>query len=283
MMSGIVIDGVEKTQWTVREANYNFETGTGIGRDGDDFGQIVNFRHPYCADFAYPLRWQFYPEMDREYVRGAKLKTEYWIPDALEQNTYTRGGDESVDGISCVKLQRAGLDTIWIAKNVGYLICRRDFHFGLNKPVRERVQNLEPKELAPGVWIPMRQIREEFDQDGSFLARFELRVENTTVGAIGDKDLEVILGERMMRIEDHITNKIYEPIASLNLDEMIEQAKKSAPQLYHASNPQRLTALLVTSNLVLAILLVVIWRRRRPNTGGPQTSSPRRSDDRLPL
>ena len=239
VMSGIIMrkkdKNVEVKMPMVREGAYNFETMAGVSHDGDYLGQIVNYRHVFSSKNADPLRWQFYVEMDQYYVPGETMKTEYWFPNAIEQHPYELAGEESIDGIPCQIIKRPGLDTIWIAIKHGFTICRREYHYGLGQPLRERVRNLDLKEVVPGIWIPLRQIKESFDlaNPGVLQVRYVLKVTDVKVGNLSDADVRVVLSDKIARIEDDITGKIYEPMSDKTkpLDESISRSIRDAPPL----------------------------------------------------
>ncbi|HZY84345.1 MAG TPA: hypothetical protein VFE78_05915 [Gemmataceae bacterium] len=259
---------VEETRPSVREANYNFETMASVGHDSNMLGQIANYRHAFSAIMGFPLLMQFYAEMDQYYVPGEALKTEYWLPNALEQQPYELAGPEDVGGIPCQVLRRSGLDTLWVATAHGHVICKREYHYGVGKPLRERVQNLDLKEVSPGVWLPLRQIKEEFDADqaGKLRVRYTLKVLETKVGNLTNGDVDVVLDEKIAKIENHISKKFYEPSAGTGhpFDDAVQRAREINPRLTASNGKVRIALLLVSINVALGIALFWLYRKPRP-------------------
>jgi len=247
----------EETRPTIREANYNFETQAGVGRDGTLLGQIVNYRHAFSAIMGFPLVMQCYVEMDQYYVPGEALKTAYWLPNAVEQHSYKLRHAEATNGIPCQVLERSGLDTLWVATGHGYVICKREYHFGVGKPLRERVQNLDLKEVAPAVWIPLRQIKEEFDSEvpGKLKVRYTLKVLETKVGKVSDNDIRIVLDENMAKIEDYINGKLYEPAANNGKPFELRVQSALESNLKPPSNTLFRTSFLLIVCLVLGIMM----------------------------
>ncbi len=248
---------------TVREGTFNFETFSGVAQDGNTLGQIVNFRHPFSASSGFPLQFLFFAEMEQFYEPGQTLTTDYWLPNALEQHSYMLGREEEVGGVPCRVLRREGMDTLWVAPDLGYLVCKREFHYGVGKSLRERVLNLEPKEVSPGLWLPMRQVREAFEEESpnELQERLTVRILGTHVGDLTDADVRVVLPDTVKRIEDHITGKIYEPgVDKANrFDEAIERARSAAAPSGPAKHRFSFTSI-VLLNLTLVLGLTIRWQ-----------------------
>jgi hypothetical protein len=269
-MSGYVVykDGkyVTETRPTLREANYNFETMAGVGRDGNLLGQVVNYRHAFSAIMGFPLLMQFYVEMDQYYVPGEELRTEYWLPNALEQQRYELGPVEEVGGVPCRALRRPGLDTVWVATSHGHVVCKREYRYGAGKPLRERVYNLDLREVAPGLWLPTRQVKEEFDSaaEGRLRARYTLTVLGARVGAVTDEGVRVVLDEKVARIEDHIAGKFYGPPGSKGhaFDDAVRRATDMNLAAPGKGAAGRLTLLLLSGNALLGLALIYFLSRK---------------------
>lgn len=257
---------VRETRHTIREANYNFETHAGVGRDDKMLGQIVNYRHAFSAILGFPLLMQSYVEMEQYYVPGENLKSEYWLPNALEQNAYSREGQEVLNGIPCDVVRRRDLDRIWVATKHGHVVCKREYHFGVGKPLRERLQNMDVREVAPNVWMPWRQVREEFDADrpGALKVRYLLNVRAVSVGRLSEEDTRVVLDEKTAKIEDQVTGTLYESAQQKGktFDSAVQRAQETNLALASTS-PSRTTWLLAGVNVALAIGIGMLGRGQR--------------------
>jgi hypothetical protein len=238
LMGGIIVHNGEQiseiSRPTIREGSYDFETMAGVAHDSEYLGQIVNYRHAFSSN-AHPLLWQFYVEMDQYYVPGEAMKTDYWLPNALEQHPYELAGEEVINGVPCQILKRPNMDTIWIATKRGFVVCRREFNYGLGQPLKERVQNLDLKEVSPGIWVPLTQIRDTFDlaNPRKLLVRYVLKVNDVNVGNLTDTDVRVVLSDKISRIEDYIAGKVYTPASDKTrpLDESISRFIYTYPGL----------------------------------------------------
>ncbi len=196
----------------VREANYDFESNCSVGHDGTALGQITNFRHSFSANTAFPLNFQYYTEMDQFYNPSEPLKTEWLLPDALEQHEYQWAADEEdVEGTKCAVLKRASLDTIWIATSKSYIICKREQRLA-SGGLYARMLSTDIREVAPGLWIPYKQIQEVYnpDQPDARIFKLTLRITKVTI-PIDDEDTKVVLGKDIKHIENFMDKKAYYP------------------------------------------------------------------------
>ncbi len=256
----------EKPRNEVREGSFNFETFTGVMHDGNDLGQITTYRDPFSSTSAYPLRFQFFEEVDQTFHTGPEYESNYWLPHALQTGGYTVTGSETVNGIPCQVLRKEGLDAIWVATGHGYVVCKREHNYQIGKSIRERTVNSELKEIAPGVWIPMRQVKEAFVDraDGVLEAKYTVRVTEVKVGTVSDSDVRVVLPATVARIDDMITRKVYQPNAPSQIDAAIQQAKESNLALGKSSRRGRLhTSVLGLFAVGLGLLVVHSYRRWR--------------------
>ncbi len=67
---------------------------------------------------------------------------------------YRAAGDEVVGGEDCVVLERPGLDRLWLAKDKGHAIVRRDWQWTVGGPLKRRIQNTDFRPVAGGAWLP---------------------------------------------------------------------------------------------------------------------------------
>lgn len=194
----------------VREAMHDFDTLTSVSREGKYLAQIADYRHVFTAKHAYLLNIQHYVEASQMYVPGETMTTDYWLPNALEQNDYSIVGEETINGVACLVVQRKAMDTVWVSPDHAFIVCRRDVHYGPGKPLRERTYNTNLKQVSPGVWLPMKQIRERYNAaTGERTYTLTLRVTKYSVGHVKDKDLAVIIPKDTDVIEDHLRGVVY--------------------------------------------------------------------------
>jgi len=59
-----------------------------------------------------------------------------------------------------IVLERQGLDKLWLDREHGCAVVRREWRWGAGKPLRARIQNADFREGPAGVWLP-RDIRTE--------------------------------------------------------------------------------------------------------------------------
>ncbi len=192
------------------DGEYDFETMTSVARNGKILGQIGGFRHVYNSACVFPLTMQCFVEVSQDYLPGKRMETDYWLPNAIEQQSYQLGGDETVEGVHCRVLVREGVDKLWLASEQGYVVCKRELRFGVGKPIRERTLSSDLRELGPGAWIPMRQVRESYDQQhpDEQPLRLTLTVSNLRVGKIGDEELKVEMPKDIHRVEDFVNGTV---------------------------------------------------------------------------
>jgi len=240
----------------VRDACYDFEKQVGVMRDSKDLGQVTNYRPSFSAIDSFPLLYQFYSEMDQHYVPGRTLKTEYFLPEAIEQHEYKFAGSETIDGAPCDIIERPGLDRIWVAPSRGHVVLKREYNYGVGKPLKERVLNTRWKEVYSDVWIPMLQTRESFSAKSSLPpVRFTLTVKMVRIGDLGDSDVRVVLSDDIRHIEDHITGMIH------GSDDSVADRFENA--LAKAAKRTSYRPLVIWFNIVIVLGVVLYWIRRR--------------------
>lgn len=247
---------------TEREGCYNFETQCGVGRDGDDLGQITNYRHAFSAIMGFPLSFQFFEEMDQHYVPNESFDTEYWLPSAFD-NQYELTGQEDCDGVRCHVLERSGLDKIWVCADKGFAICKREYNFGVGKLMRERVRNFELVEVYDGTWFPMKQRKEEFKVvEGSHVPSitYTLNVKDLIVGKVQDADVRITLEKSVKRIEDQISLTIYEPQTDVGAE--FEDTLRDSHLRPGSDKGLRLLMVLLSAALVLGAFLYRLRHKR---------------------
>jgi prepilin-type N-terminal cleavage/methylation domain-containing protein/prepilin-type processing-associated H-X9-DG protein len=69
---------------------------------------------------------------------------------------YRIDGEETIDGLDCVVLTRPDLDRLWLAKDRGWMIVRREWRWTIGGPLKRRIHNRDLREIADGAWIPFQ-------------------------------------------------------------------------------------------------------------------------------
>jgi hypothetical protein len=257
---GVVKEGkkVEIPRQTIREASFNFENFTGVTRDGDMYAQITTYRSTMSSISAYPLRFMFFAEADQFFTPDSDYKSSYWLPHALSSSDYKIVGTKEIDGIKCVNLVNKNLDNLWVAPDKGFVVCKRESNIGGKANLlRERVTNANLKELAPGVWFPMLQTRENFF-DSPQNDREEiitLTVKEVSVGNVKDSDLKVELTSDISTIEDMTSGTIYN--SEKKIDEAIDSIIDHDEVLAQSNNRGLLKLLILSILIVIAFSIIV--------------------------
>lgn len=78
----------------------------------------------------------------------------YQLDMLIPSGKYVMDKEETVDGIDCVVLFRSGLDRLWLAKENGWSIVRRDWNWSQGGPPKRRVRNRDFRVITGGAWIP---------------------------------------------------------------------------------------------------------------------------------
>jgi hypothetical protein len=78
----------------------------------------------------------------------------YRLDELIPSGKYAVEGEAVVEGEPCVVLARPGIDRLWIAKDRGWAIVRREWYWSAGGPLKRRFVNRDFREVAPGVWIP---------------------------------------------------------------------------------------------------------------------------------
>ena len=106
---------------------------------------------------------------------GANLSAvrEYWpdqvglpfLPEFLRQNqgSYHVGPvREKVDGVDCWLVEWPGMDRFFVAPQLGFAIPRREYCFGLGKPLKIGFHHRDYREVRPGLWLPFSQTENRY-------------------------------------------------------------------------------------------------------------------------
>lgn len=78
----------------------------------------------------------------------------YRLDEIFETGEYQLQEDAVLDGYYCVVVDRAGLDRLWLARDHGWAIVRREWHWTIGGPLKRVIVNRDLRELAEDAWIP---------------------------------------------------------------------------------------------------------------------------------
>ncbi|GHT36937.1 hypothetical protein FACS189427_09270 [Planctomycetales bacterium] len=99
-----------------------------------------------------------YAKVLEEPLASYNLKDIPFLPDCLDEHRdsyHILPAPETVDGYLCWVVENPGMDKLWIAPDLGYMLCKRRFHWGKDKPIRKEIRAKEFKEIEPGLFFPM--------------------------------------------------------------------------------------------------------------------------------
>lgn len=249
---------------TELEGSYDFETLTSVDRKDNRRGQIIGQRTHHTSTYVYPLKSQHFVEFNFQYFPGEQMQTDLWLPNAIEQHAYAITGNEEVEGIPCRVLARKDMDTIWIAENHGYVVCKREVRWGVGKAVRERTWCRNLEEISPGVWMPMEVTHDVFDKDnaGQRLVRYLIKVRDVEVGKVTDEQLRVVFPEDIRRVEDYVAGTVSELRVSGGDEEskLLESVRSARHRArgYEAKRPWRLPLVLANVVLLLGVAMLLV-------------------------
>lgn len=268
----VLVEKQPKLLPTIREGNFNFETGLSMAFDGEHVGQIANYRHPFSATFVYPLRLQCYQEAEQWFGPASRSDDEFSLPGALEahQAEYVVEGWEEVEGIACLRLSRPGLDRMWLAVSHSCTLMRREYNYRVGGPLRDRFSSERVVELSPGVWFPLVQRQTTYGNEGQILIERVLEIVDIRVGTLSSKDTDVVLSPNLRRVEDLIDRVVYQRPAAQSetarLDQSVLHALKEAPLgVWAFVNRPAFREVVLWSNLAAVLGFAIVWwvfRRR---------------------
>jgi len=249
----------------LRQGNYDFEAHSGVGQDSTWLGQITNTRHSFSASTCYPLKLLFFSESDQHYKLSddKSFKSGRLLPHALEQYPYEVLRTEEIQGLTCTVVSRKNADmrdTIWIAPASSYTVCRREWHLP-DGTLFGRVVNDDLREIAPRVWIPFHQTEEIFGGPKRLdkrVLKTDLIVKKARVGDLRTEELEIVLGNDVKYIENHITGEVVRKPTDPLYDPFEEAIGKSRTARY----PWQ-TILIIANIVVVGLVLANALLRRR--------------------
>ena len=94
-------------------------------------------------------------------VPGTSEET-YQLDRLIPSGLYSLAGEETVDGEACVILERPGRDRVWLARDKGWAIARREWRWSDGGPLKRRIANRDFRPLTGGAWLPYSATMEIF-------------------------------------------------------------------------------------------------------------------------
>ena len=248
-----------------READYNFETKTGAAREGHMLVQVTDYRHAFSTDSCFPLCWQYFVETDQHYYPGDTLESDFWLPNALQQEPFKVVGSETIRGIPCVLLVNGKVDKLWIAPNHSHVVMRRKRFSPDNGKLLHHLEASALRQVSPNVWFPMQQTLEVFHQkSGSRLAKLDLTITRFTTANIDESQLRIHVPDDIVRVEDHIVDRVYErPTSEDPYKEAVEKAEVTMRTLPPAGQTRLVVLGAASILLFLAVVGLYLFYRLR--------------------
>ncbi len=191
----------------------------------------------------------------------------YRVDVALATGRYEVVEPEAREGESrCVVVERKGLDRLWLDRDRGYSVVRRDWRWAEGKSLRNRVRNSYFREDLPGVWLPRSSTVE-------FMGKPDVAPDTLCVTArISVKDLQVRPNESFvprakvgMIVFDMPGKKDYRVPDGRDADlAKLADGEEGFPRVepYNSVMGYIVTGNLVVIAIALALLLWRFWRRR---------------------
>jgi hypothetical protein len=195
-----------------------------------------------------------------------------FLPQFVRDNraNYTVHPDpQIVDGVPCWVVEWPGMDRIWVDTARGCAVPRRRYCWGPGKPMRIEVLNTDYREVNPGLWLPMRQVVNQYASIvgdpaplwGTAVTRLQYEVSSIEFDGVSDDFFAVDL-EPGTRVYDMVREIQYTVRGSEQgdpFDTAIERARE------YVQVPSRWSQIL---KLVIAaaagcIMLWAIWIRTR--------------------
>jgi hypothetical protein len=105
--------------------------------------------------------------LEKERTTAGGTGEPYRLDKLIPSGKYRIDGGEVVDGLDCVVLTRPGLDRLWLARDRGWSIVRREWRWSLGGPLKRRVNNRDFHEIARGAWIPFEAVMEIYGHPGT--------------------------------------------------------------------------------------------------------------------
>jgi hypothetical protein len=225
--------------------------------------------------------WRRMRQRNNEHVGRSTAKYPFSIPIALATGAYRFQGEESVNGIPCIVLERPQLDRMWLAPQYGYALVRREWRWDTGEPVMMRYDNSDFEQVSEQLWLPQTAQRTAFADTRQFDASPDTVhfINTCVVTSLEVKelpgelfDIAAVPGSTAIdntRLdEDGRTFLAYAVGATpaqteQNLRRMVEQRRRmslAALKFWQWS----LTDWIMAANLIaVPAIAIYVWRRRR--------------------
>ncbi|WP_165227188.1 RNA polymerase sigma factor [Aquisphaera insulae] len=126
---------------------------------------------------------------------AGEAKEVYRLDRLIPSGLYTIAGDEVVEGEPCIILDRPGRDRVWLARDKGWSIARREWRWSDGGPMKRRITNRDFRPLCEGAWLPHSATMEVFGLPDSRPGR--------RVG---------VLNATLLEVQANVPDLIFEPI-----------------------------------------------------------------------
>lgn len=213
---------------------------------------------------------------------GKALPFEIYEPSLLKtlsthSDFHVRAVAESVDGFSCMVLERSGKEIIWLDQQ-HLACCRKRQYFQSPNSLIGEIHNRDFQEVSDGIWLPFSQETKRYHWDtgpvelrGQVNYVEENRVTELIVGDVGDDRFEVPLPKKGGYMVDHIRGITYTLHRNgIKAEEAITKAVSDASErlgnahrAYQIRNKSNNRRLAILANVAVVLLIIALLQLRR--------------------
>ena len=142
--------------------NFHIDGG-GYAEDGSEGMRGLLFQsRQYMEDIGCPYYSGKYVTAWRRQAYREDTKVEDFLPPEnfsvfgnLKDGNYTVAAEGEIeDGVACVKLERPGIDRLWLSRDHNYAVVRRDWFWGGGEHLMMTCRNSDFFQLSDSLWLP---------------------------------------------------------------------------------------------------------------------------------
>ena len=269
--------------------NFHIDGG-GYADDGSEgmLGHLFQSRQymedigcPYY-DGKYASTWRresYHQEIEK--IRDFDAPVSFSVLEALKDGAYEiLPSSQTVDGQTCIVLERPGIDRIWLSKAYNFAIVQRHWHWVGGDSLMMTVHNSDFKQLSSSLWLPQKTERRNFvdtkrhpDFDAEavhFTVRCQLlevqvgnRIDEQLLEVVPDKGMTIMDNTRMTQDGQAIAIGYVAGQTPEDTERSLQAAIAKANFVAQQRATQRGWWLSVAVLVTTAILAVYFFRRRR--------------------
>lgn len=262
--------------------NLTYGSALAIEKPSDIKNEAIYFPQEYLDNLARMVPDAIHKENRREAER---------LPDAFATGGFTvRPATEEIDGAACVVIEGPRADIFWLDPALNYGVRKREIFDPASKVLQERRQNLDFREVAPGVWLPMlcrRDLcgppRTPEPYRGKPLLRHKYTVKALVVNDVPDSlfqlkappgwmvaDATVVPRTRSDGSDKYLGYRM--PADERQLNEVVQEAvvRKVERDSKERQRWRRTVVAVAANGLVIALVLVVYLYSKRKRAASPE-------------